>query len=48
MHTCDWGDWHRQSVLGLERGSTISPNGSALARGMIIGQELHRHGRPPW
>ncbi len=30
------GDWHRQSVLGPERGSNISPTGWALARGMIF------------
>ena len=36
MHTYYWGDWHRQSVLGPERGSNISPTGWALARGMIF------------
>jgi predicted amidohydrolase YtcJ len=36
MHTYYWGDWHRQSVLGSERGSNISPTGWALARGMIF------------
>jgi len=36
MHTFYWGDWHRQSVLGPERGSNISPTGWALARGMIF------------
>jgi predicted amidohydrolase YtcJ len=36
MHTYYWGDWHRQSVLGPERGSNISPTGWALARGMIL------------
>jgi predicted amidohydrolase YtcJ len=36
MHTYYWGDWHRQSVLGPERGSNISPTGWALSRGMIF------------
>jgi hypothetical protein len=36
MHTYYWGDWHRQSVLGPERGSNISPTGWALAQGMIF------------
>ena len=36
MHTFYWGDWHRQSVLGPERGSNISPTGWTLARGMIF------------
>ena len=36
MHTYYWGDWHRQSVLGPERGSNISPTGWALKRGMIF------------
>ena len=34
MHTFYWGDWHRGTVLGPERGSNISPTGWALARGM--------------
>ena len=32
-HTYFWGDWHRDSVLGPERGSRISPLASTLARG---------------
>jgi len=36
MHTYYWGDWHRQSVLGPERGSNISPTGWAMKRGMIF------------
>ena len=33
-HTYFWGDWHRDSVLGPERGSRISPLASTLARGV--------------
>lgn len=33
-HTFYWGDWHRDSVLGEERGRRISPTASTLARGM--------------
>ena len=33
-HTYFWGDWHRDSVLGAERGSRISPLASTLARGV--------------
>jgi hypothetical protein len=36
MHTYYWGDWHRQSVLGPERGSNISPTGWVWARGMVF------------
>ena len=38
MHTYYWGDWHRDSVLGLERAARISPAASALKRGMIFTQ----------
>jgi len=38
MHTYYWGDWHRDSVLGQERASRISPAASALKRGMIYTQ----------
>lgn len=38
MHTYYWGDWHRDSVLGPERASRISPAASALRRGMIYTQ----------
>jgi predicted amidohydrolase YtcJ len=33
-HTFFWGDWHRDSVLGVERASRISPSASTLRRGM--------------
>jgi len=33
-HTFYWGDWHRDSVLGEERGSRISPTASTQQRGM--------------
>jgi predicted amidohydrolase YtcJ len=33
-HTFFWGDWHRDSVLGVERASRISPTASTLRRGM--------------
>jgi hypothetical protein len=33
-HTFFWGDWHRDSVLGVERASRISPTASTLERGM--------------
>lgn len=35
VHTFYWGDWHRDSVLGPERASMISPAASALERGML-------------
>ena len=35
-HTFYWGDWHRDSVLGLERGSRISPTASSLAKGITF------------
>lgn len=35
-HTFYWGDWHRDSVLGPERGSRISPMASTRERGMIF------------
>ena len=38
MHAYYWGDWHRDSVLGPERASQISPAGSALKRGMVFTQ----------
>ena len=38
MHTYYWGDWHRDSVLGPERASRISPAASALKRGMPFTQ----------
>ena len=38
MHTYYWGDWHRDSVLGPERGARISPAASVLARGMVYTQ----------
>lgn len=36
MHTFYWGDWHRQSVLGPQRGANISPTGWAMQRSMIF------------
>ena len=33
-HTFYWGDWHRDSVLGPERGARISPLRSTIDRGM--------------
>jgi predicted amidohydrolase YtcJ len=36
MHTFYWGDWHRDSVFGPERGSNIAPTGWALQRGMVF------------
>ena len=27
MHTFNWGDWHRESVVGPERAENISPTG---------------------
>jgi predicted amidohydrolase YtcJ len=36
MHTFYWGDWHRDSVLGPERATDISPTGWALKRHMIF------------
>ena len=38
MHTYYWGDWHRDSVLGPERASRISPAASALKRGIPFTQ----------
>jgi predicted amidohydrolase YtcJ len=36
MHTFYWGDWHRDSVLGPERGENISPTGWLMSRGMMF------------
>ncbi len=36
MHTFDWGDWHRDSVLGPERAENISPTGWLMSRGMMF------------
>ncbi|MEM1432508.1 MAG: amidohydrolase [Pseudomonadota bacterium] len=33
-HTFFWGDWHRDSVLGLERASRISPTATARRLGL--------------
>ena len=38
MHTYYWGDWHRDSVLGPDRASRISPAASALKRGIPFTQ----------
>ncbi|MCZ6831183.1 MAG: amidohydrolase [Gammaproteobacteria bacterium] len=34
-HTFYWGDWHRDSVLGVERASRISPLKTTADRGML-------------
>lgn len=34
MHTFYWGDWHRDSVLGLERAQNISPTGWVMKAGL--------------
>jgi predicted amidohydrolase YtcJ len=33
-HSFYWGDWHRDSVFGVERAQRISPTATTLARGM--------------
>ncbi len=33
-HSFYWGDWHRDSVFGVERASRISPTATTVARGM--------------
>lgn len=35
-HTFYWGDWHRDSVLGVDRASRISPTRSAINRGITF------------
>ena len=35
-HTFFWGDWHRDSVLGIDRASRISPTRSATNRGITF------------
>ncbi len=35
-HTFFWGDWHRDSVLGVDRASRISPTRSATNRGITF------------
>lgn len=34
MHTFYWGDWHKDSVAGVERANNISPTGWFLDEGM--------------
>lgn len=34
-HTFYWGDWHRDSVFGVERASRISPLRTTAERGMV-------------
>ena len=36
MHTFYWGDWHRDSVLGLPRADFISPTNAILDAGMVF------------
>jgi len=31
-----WGDWHRNSVFGVERASRISPTQSSLDKGIVF------------
>ena len=35
-HTFYWGDWHRDSVFGVERASRISPTQSSLDKGILF------------
>ncbi|MCZ6887030.1 MAG: amidohydrolase, partial [Gammaproteobacteria bacterium] len=35
-HTFFWGDWHRDSVLGIERAQRISPTRSTIDRNMTF------------
>ncbi len=35
-HTFYWGDWHRDSVFGIERASRISPTRSTVQRNMVF------------
>ena len=35
-HTFYWGDWHRDSVFGVERASRISPTQSSLDKGIVF------------
>jgi hypothetical protein len=34
LHTFNWGDWHRESVVGPERAENISPTGWYLENGI--------------
>jgi len=46
-HTFFWGDWHRDSVFGPERGSAISPTASALAAGLPLTIHMDAPVLPP-
>ena len=49
MHTFYWGDWHRDSVLGADRATNISPTGWAIERNMIVvdtGNSINKVDRP--
>ena len=35
-HSFYWGDWHRDSVFGVERASRISPTASTVGRKMVF------------
>ena len=35
-HSFYWGDWHRDSVFGIERASRISPTASTVGRKMVF------------
>lgn len=47
-HVYFWGDWHRDVVLGPERGSRISPTRSALDRGIRFTTHNDTPILPPW
>ena len=36
LHTCYWGDWHRQQTLGEVRAARISPTATALKKQLIF------------
>jgi predicted amidohydrolase YtcJ len=46
-HTFFWGDWHRDSVFGPERGAAISPTASALAEGLVLTIHMDAPVLPP-
>jgi predicted amidohydrolase YtcJ len=46
-HTFFWGDWHRDSVLGPERGPHISPTASARDQGIRFSIHMDAPVLPP-
>jgi predicted amidohydrolase YtcJ len=46
-HTFFWGDWHRDSVFGPERGAAISPTASALKAGLPLTIHMDAPVLPP-